>query len=98
MGEQKPRMAASLKAIRRILMDEWDPCMVRGAPEAQDEYDRYIMGLYRMLREGTSEKAIRDFLTKVERDGMGATPQVDRIAIAAQKLMEVDVSADEVFH
>ncbi len=50
MGEQKPNMAASLRAIRGVLMQDWDPCYVRDAPEAQDEYDTYVSQLYRMLR------------------------------------------------
>ena len=91
-------MAASLRAIRGVLMQDWDPCYVRDAPEAQDEYDTYVSQLYRMLRQGTSEKALVDYLFAVEKDGMGVTPQRTQLAPVAQKLIEIDVSRDEVFH
>ncbi len=36
-----------MQAIRRILVDDWDPIGIQGAgPE--DEYDAYIGGLYRL--------------------------------------------------
>ena len=51
-----------------------------------------------MLRQGTSEKALVDYLFAVEKDGMGVTPQRTQLAPVAQKLIEIDVSRDEVFH
>jgi len=37
------------EAIRAILLKEWDPIGVSHIPEAQDEYDRYVGGVYRLL-------------------------------------------------
>lgn len=34
------------RQIREILMRDWDPIGVHGIPEAADEYDMYIGGIY----------------------------------------------------
>jgi hypothetical protein len=44
--------------IRRVLMDEWDPIGVKGVPEAVDEYDRYIGGIYGLIQRDASERDI----------------------------------------
>jgi hypothetical protein len=64
----KRRGAAEL---RRILMEEWDPIRVRGAPRAADEYDGYLAPLASRLREGASAEAVAEYLTEIEEDRMG---------------------------
>jgi hypothetical protein len=56
--------------IRRILMAEWDPIGVDGIPEAADEYDSYIGGLYQLLEQGASEPSICAHLRNIEVDAM----------------------------
>ena len=36
-------------------MEEWDPIGVSDTPEAADEYDGYIGGIYELLERGASE-------------------------------------------
>jgi len=36
-------------AIRHVLMDVWDPIGVKDEPNAQDEYDGYLGGVYELL-------------------------------------------------
>ena len=91
-------MAASLRAIRSALMEDWDPCSVRDAPQAQDEYDGYILQIYRMLRERRSNGAFVDYLFSVEKDRMGLSPERDRLEAVAERLVQIDVSCDEIFH
>ncbi len=97
MGEHKPKMAGNLRAIRTVLMENWDPCSVRDAPEAQDEYDSYTLQMYRMLRERRSEEALADYLSSIEKDRMGLDPQRDRLEAVAERLVQIDVSRDEHF-
>ena len=41
--------------IRAIFMAEWDPIGFNDVPEASDEYDSYIGGVYQLLEQGASE-------------------------------------------
>jgi hypothetical protein len=95
MGKRKPNMAGSIRAIRTVLVEDWDPCSVRDAPEAHDEYDSYVLQLYGMLRNGTSEDSLAQYLYDVETERMGTTAQKDALLPVAKKLFSIDVSHDE---
>jgi hypothetical protein len=56
--------------IRRILMSEWDPIGVSDNPDAADEYDAYIGGIYELLDGGASKAAIFAHLRGIEVDRM----------------------------
>jgi len=56
--------------IRRVLMAEWDPIGVSDIPEAADEYDSYIGGVYELLERGASAANICDYLRNIEVDQM----------------------------
>ena len=58
-------------AIRKILMDDWDPIGVKGIPEAIDEYDSYISKIYKLLIHHESEESIFRYLWEVETNYMG---------------------------
>jgi hypothetical protein len=62
--------------IRRVLMAEWDPIGVKDVPEASDEYDGYIGGIYRLLHDGASDERIAEHLSQIETEAMGL-PSVD---------------------
>lgn len=47
-------------------MAEWDPIGVNDTPEAAEEYDLYIGGVYRLLAEGSSEAGMYIFLRDIE--------------------------------
>ena len=95
MGERKPRMAANVRKIQTILEDNWDPIGVRKGPEATDEYDRYVMPIYLILRENRSEGALLDYLKwMLQRMGLAASsPNV--LGSLAVELLKIDVSGDE---
>ncbi len=57
--------------IRRVHMDEWDPIGVNNVPEAADEYDRYIGGIYGLIQRNASERLISEHLRSLEIDEMG---------------------------
>lgn len=52
------------------LMGEWDPIGVNDVPEAADEYDSHIGGVYDLLKQGASVESIRAYLRKIEIDRM----------------------------
>ena len=96
MGTRKPKMAESLKKIHKILMEKWDSIGVRDVPEAQDEYDSYILQLYGLLRKQSSAKDIIDYLYKIETEWMGLSSSKEALHSVVQELLGLDVSKDEI--
>jgi hypothetical protein len=54
------------RQIREILMRDWDPIGVHGIPEAADEYDMYIGGIYGRIVRGASVDEIEQHLRAIE--------------------------------
>jgi len=80
-------------SIQEILLSDWDPIGIRGVPEAQDEYDGYVGGVYRLLAEGATEAALVAHLSHVQSDQMGLpTRDRTRLSIVVQKLRELDIT------
>jgi hypothetical protein len=89
----KPTEAREIQAaIGWILLHDWDPIGVRDVPEAQDEYDSYVGGVYRLLVSGASPQAVAEHLCAVERQGMalGQRRPADLLPVA-EKLCRLDV-------
>ena len=81
-----------MQAIRRILVDDWDPIGIQGAgPE--DEYDAYIGGLYRLLIRRPTEDEIVAHLEAIEMVPTDA-PVAERadLSAVARKLLGVPVA------
>ena len=49
----------------------WDPLQVADVPEAKDEYQRYLTGVYRLLERGASAREIANHLVQLETDELG---------------------------
>ena len=97
MGARKPNMAGSVRRIRSVLMDDWDPSGVRDIPQAADEYDFYAMPIYTILRQRRSEDVLLDYLRWMT-EQMGLTTSGASLRPIAAKLLEIDLSHDEQFH
>lgn len=69
--EFRDRAARYHRAIKSILLHEWDPIGVADVPEARDEYDSYVPGIYKMLISRRDEKDIFDYLWEIETEHMG---------------------------
>ncbi|MFL6590394.1 MAG: hypothetical protein ACJ8M4_09500 [Chthoniobacterales bacterium] len=96
MGSLKPKMGASLREIRTILLREWDPIGVRDIPGAHDEYDSYAMPLYLFLRSKPSADAVVDHLYRLETRQMGLTRfGRGHLKPIADRLLKLDLSTDE---
>jgi hypothetical protein len=80
-SKTKERIRQIEGAIREILLRRWDPIGVAEEPAAQDEYDGYIGGIYRLIASGAGSAAIAEHLAAIERDQMGF-----RDATAAERL------------
>ena len=78
-------------AIRGGLLRDWDPIGVRDVPEAQDEYDGYVGGLYRLLASGVTVTDLAEHLARIERDSMGLSARGrDRMDVAS-RLKQIDI-------
>ncbi|HEV2799812.1 MAG TPA: hypothetical protein VGW12_04910 [Pyrinomonadaceae bacterium] len=93
MSERNRRAKEIKESIGQILLRDWDPIGVSDVPEAQDEYDAYVGGVYRLLASGASEDEIIEHLYRIESDWMGM-PAADRegLRVVARKLIELNVS------
>jgi hypothetical protein len=58
--------AAIERAIRDVLVEQWDPLCVREAPGIHNEYDAYAHEVYGLLARGASEVQITRFLHGAE--------------------------------
>ena len=93
MSDRKQRVREIQGSIRQVLLRDWDPIGVSDVPEAEDEYDSYVGGVYRLLASGASEDEIVEHLYRIEYDAMG-TPAPDRegLRAVARKLTGLNVS------
>ena len=60
-------------------MDVWDPIGVKDEPNAADEYDGCLGGVYELLIDGASDERIEDHLWQIaaERMGLSAAKKSD---------------------
>jgi hypothetical protein len=78
-------------SIREVLIRDWDPIHIQDIPEAQDEYDRYVGGVYQLLSGGASEFMIATHLASVERESMGFSSSAEALLPVARRLRQIDV-------
>jgi hypothetical protein len=57
--------------IRHVLLEVWDPIGVKGALNAQDEYDGYIGRLYELLVSGAPDSELIEHLYWAAHEQMG---------------------------
>jgi hypothetical protein len=77
--------------IHEVLLREWDPIGVRDEPRAQDEYDGYVGGVYRLLASGAGPRAVAEHLANLEVEQMGLGVSPDKLLRVATKLCALDV-------
>ena len=89
---QRPRAQEIRDAIREILLQDWDPIGVRDVPAAQDEYDGYVGGVYRLLASAASPEAVAEHLRAIETERMGLSqPQPGELLSVAKRLCRLSV-------
>lgn len=100
-NSKKADAKAIQDAIRKALMQDWDPIGVKAVPQAQDEYDSYIGGVYRILASSRSEEELIEFLLSVETKHMGLSEQPDlrqRLRKIARRLLALNVTSPRGVH
>ena len=78
--------------IRHIFLEDWDPIGISEYPQAQDEYDSYLGGMYKLLTSGASVPEIVQHLHDIERVNMGLSPNEEKLAPVAEKLKSLNLS------
>jgi hypothetical protein len=78
-----------LRMVQLVLHWVWDPIGVGGVPETADEYDRYAGPVLELLNRAATNAEVADYLTKVEDEWMGLTPNRDRNEDVAALLREL---------
>ena len=96
MNPRESRAREIQAFIRDALMREWDPIGAKDVPEAQDEYDGYVGGVYCLLANGASVRDIAEHLARVERDSMGFSTPADQLMNVAAELRQLDITIQGV--
>jgi|SRR5438128_5344846 len=95
--QAKLRRAREIQAaIGKVLLQDWDPIGIRDVPEAQDEYDGYVGGVYRLLASGASPHDVATHLSTIESGRMGYTQaKPSDLLPVAEKLCRLSVRLQE---
>ena len=57
--------------LREVVHKNWDPIGVYSYSGEMGEYDGYLPNLYKLLKDGSSEGEVFNFLWSIETDAMG---------------------------
>jgi hypothetical protein len=80
------------RSIAEVLLRNWDPIGVRNVPQAQDEYDAYVGGVYRLIASGASALELAEHLARLEAERLGFQDTDPMMLIPlAKKLLELNV-------
>lgn len=75
--------AGAYEALDRLLFRQWDPIGVYDADGPDDEYRAYLPRFWELVRSGSSEAEVIDYLAQIERDRIGLeTSDQHRLDIA----------------
>ena len=91
MNHQARQARGIEEQIRQILLNDWDPIGIREVPEAQDEYDSYVGGVYRLVADGASAVEVAKHLARIEGEQMGLPSSADVRLSVATKLCGLNV-------
>ena len=91
MTSREERAQEIQQQIREVLLRHWDPIGVAEEPQAQDEYDSYVGGVYRLLAGGARPSAVAQHLARIEAEQMGFGTAADKLLLVAEKLCALDV-------
>ncbi len=77
--------------IRRVLLEVWDPIGVRDVPQAEDEYDCCLDGLFRLLTTGCTDDEITDYLLRQANDHMGLSLRRKQLYTTVAALRQIRI-------
>lgn len=70
-------------------MDVWDPIGIKHEPNAQDEYDGYLGGVYELLVSGASDERIEDHLWRIVTERMELNAKKADMANTVKALRQI---------
>ena len=89
---KEKRAEEIVESIRIVLLRDWDPLGVQEIPEAQDEYDSYVGGLYGILSRSASADDVARYLLHIETDSMGLnSTAIESLRPVAEKLLTLNI-------
>ncbi len=92
MNSREGRAREIQRAIGEILLRNWDPVGVKDEPRAQDEYDAYVGGVYRLIASGATARQIAEHLAHLEAEQLGFADTDPKMLIPlAEKLLRLNV-------
>jgi hypothetical protein len=92
MNSKEERAQEIQRAIAEVLLRNWDPIGIKDVPQAQDEYDAYVGGVYRLLASGATARQIAEHLARLEAEQLGFADTDPKMLIPlAEKLMNLNV-------
>ena len=77
--------------IRRVLLQYWDPIGIRDEPNAQDEYDAYLGGIYELLVRGATDHEITNHLWRIIEESIELHPQSGATERTVRELRAIPV-------
>ena len=87
---KQPR-AETEAEIARILLEQWDPLLVREQPGVHEEYAGYAHDIYNLLAMGASDVQIVRALHRAEKDHLNHPELVSRdLSVLMRALREVE--------
>lgn len=84
--------SSKFQAVRRLLLEEWDPVGVRDIAAAQDEYDQYVPAIVALLERHASEDEIARRLGDVATLEMGLSEVLERDLAVARSLARLQLT------
>jgi len=94
MSDYKDRAQRYQRAIREILLRDWDAIGVADIPEAEDEYDSYVTGIYGRLIRRISEQELFDHLWQIETEHMALFGNRGRTQRVTEKLLALNTELE----
>lgn len=82
----KEKMVSIQDSIRHLLLFEWDPIGIQNELGAQDEYDSYVNGIYRLVVGKNEEEKILDHLYLLHTEVIGLETTREELMPVVKKL------------
>jgi len=91
MTSKEERAREIQRSIGKVLLRNWDPIGVKDEPRAQDEYDSYVGGVYRLIAGGASAREIAEHLVRIETERLGYQDTDPKMLVpVAEKLLRLN--------
>jgi hypothetical protein len=91
MGIDKEESRRIRNDIRQVLLQVWDPIGIQDEPNAQDEYDLYVDGIYGLLLRGATDKEITNHLWRIIEERIEIHPQSGATERTIQALRAIQI-------